>query len=120
MVSRRRTNPKDEPVPSPRRRPATTLETRENQMISLAVDLAERQLREGTASAQVVTHYLKLGTTRERLEQARLEREVELLRAKSDQMASAERIEKLYTDAIAAMRSYQGQAPEELDDDPDL
>jgi hypothetical protein len=68
----------------------------------------------------VTVHYLKLGTTRERLEQEKMAREVELLKAKSDQMASAERIERLYTDAIAAMRSYQGQPQAEYDDDPDL
>ena len=118
MVSRRRTTPNPEPMPRPRR--ATTPEGRENQMVALAVDLAETQLREGTASAQVVVHYLKLGTTRERLEQAKIEHEVELLKHRTDQIASAERIEKLYTDAITAMRSYQGQPELEDLDDSDL
>jgi hypothetical protein len=89
-------------------------------MIALAVDHAERQLREGTAPAQVVVHYLKLGTTREKLEQEKMAREVELLRAKSDAMVSADRIEKLYTNAINAMRSYQGQADMGYEDDPEL
>lgn len=92
-----------------RKAPATTPEAREDQMISLAVNLAEEQLRNGTASAQVITHYLKLGTTRERLEQKKLEQEVELARAKTETLESARRIEGLYTDAINAMRRYSGQ-----------
>lgn len=97
------------------RRPATTAEGRENQLISLAVDLAEKQLVEGTASSQVVTHFLKLASTREKLEQERLQRENLLLSAKVDQIASGSRIEELYEDAIKAMRSYSGQ--EEFDYD---
>jgi hypothetical protein len=98
-------------------RPATTLEGRENQLVSLAVDLAEQQLANGTASAQVISHYLKLGSTRELLEQERLSQENELLKAKVDQLASAKRIEELYASALDAMRSYQGQEPMEFDDD---
>ena len=64
-------------------RPALTPESRENQLISLAVDLAERQLQEGTASSQVITHYLKLGSTRERQEKEKLEEEIKLLRART-------------------------------------
>lgn len=90
-------------------RPALTPEARENQLISLAVDLAEQQLRDGTASSQVITHYLKLGTTRERLEKELLEREVELKKAKTESIQSAERIEKLYSEAITAMRNYGGR-----------
>lgn len=89
-------------------RPATTPENRENQMISLAVDLAERQLREGTASAQVISHFLKLGSTRERLEQERLSRENILLKAKAEAVASTQRIEALYEEAMNAMRGYKG------------
>lgn len=92
----------------PRRPPATTPEGRENQLIALAVDVAEQQMREGTASAQVITHYLKLGTTRERLEQEKIARENELLRARTESMASAQRVEELYTRALDAMRSYAG------------
>lgn len=94
----------------PRRRaPATTPEGRENQLINLAVDLAERQLSEGTASSQVITHYLKLGTTKERLEKEKLEKENELLKAKTEAIQSAKRVEELYKDALNAMRSYSGQ-----------
>jgi hypothetical protein len=74
----------------------------------LAVELAEEQLRSGTASAQVITHYLKLGTTREQLEQERLRQENALMKAKIDNMASQARVEEMYTKALEAMRSYSG------------
>jgi DNA-binding ferritin-like protein len=96
-------------------RPATTPEAREQQMISLADELAERQLRDGTASAQVITHYLKLGSSRERLEQERLANENILLKAKKEAMDSQARIEEMYGAALNAMRSYAGQPPMELD-----
>lgn len=89
-------------------RPATTIEGRENQLVSLAVDLAEKQLREGTASSQVITHYLKLGTTRELLEKEKLKHENELLKARTEAMISGEKSEELYQAAIDAMRSYTG------------
>lgn len=95
----------------PPRPPATTPEARENQLIALSVDLAERQLRQGTASAQVISHYLKLGSSRERLEQSLLEETIALKRATRENMASAERVEQLYSSAIDAMRAYSGQAP---------
>ncbi|MET0787219.1 MAG: hypothetical protein ABWY25_10980 [Paenisporosarcina sp.] len=98
------------------RRPATTSEGREGQLVALAVDLAEEQLAEGTASAQVISHYLKLGSTREVLEQERLAQENELLKAKVDQLASGKRIEELYEEALDAMRSYAGQIVHESDD----
>jgi hypothetical protein len=111
------TSRKDAEPSRPRRPPATTLEGREAQMISLAVDLTERQLREGTASSQVITHYLKLGTTREKLEQEKLARENILLAAKAEGIASGQRVEDLYEKAIKAMRSYQGQeVPEDYED----
>ena len=89
-------------------RPALSPEVRENQMISLAVDLAEKQLMEGTASSQVITHYLKLGSTKERLEKEKLEEENKLLKAKTEALQSAKRVEELYSDAIAAMKRYSG------------
>lgn len=93
---------------SRRTRPALTPEGRENQMISLAVDLAEKQLIEGTASSQVITHYLKLGSTKERLEKEKLEEENKLLKARTEALQSAKRVEELYADAIAAMKRYSG------------
>lgn len=95
----------------PRRPPATTIEGRENQLVSLAVDLAEHQLAKGTASAQVITHYLKLASTREALEQERLQKENELLAARVTQIESQRRIEELYEQALNSMRIYAGQEP---------
>jgi len=104
--------------PGRRRPPAKTPEARENQLVSLAVDLAERQLLDGTASAQVITHYLKLATEREKAEVARIKNDNRLTDAKIEQMASASRQEELYAQALSAMRAYSGQAPpEELDTD---
>lgn len=100
----------------PKRRPATSEEAREGQLVSLAMDLAERQLQDGTASSQVISHYLKLGSTRERLEQERLRRENEVLAAKVESMISAKRVEELYEAALNAMRSYAGQQLETYDD----
>lgn len=99
------------------RRPATTLEGRENQLISLAADLAERMLIDGTASSQVITHFLKLGSTRERVEQEKLQRENLLLSAKIDALASGKRIEELYDAAISAMRTYAGRDVSDYDED---
>ncbi len=87
--------------------PATTPEARENQLIALAVDLAEKQMREGTASAQVITHYLKLGSTKERLEKDILEKQKKLIEAKTESLQSAKRIEELYANALDAMRLYK-------------
>ena len=89
-------------------RPALTPEARENQMIALAVDLAEQQLLDGTATSQVITYYLKLGSTKERLEKEKLERENELLRARTESLQSMKHIEELYTNALKAMRKYSG------------
>lgn len=98
-------------------RPALTPEARENQLIYLATDLAEQQLRDGTASSQVITHYLKLGTAKERLERQILEKQKDLITAKTEMLQSAKRVEELYTDAIAAMRRYSGHGVEE--DEPE-
>ena len=89
-------------------RPALTPEARENQLISLAVDLAEKQLMEGTASSQVITHYLKLGSTKERIEKEILQEQKKLISAKTKALKSAESIEELYKEAITAMRRYSG------------
>lgn len=97
------------------RPPARSVEARENQMIALAIDLAEKQLMEGTASSQVITHYLKLATTRERLEKEKLQRENELLRAKTESLQSGSRLEDLYNKAANAMRHYQGVNEDEED-----
>lgn len=94
-------------------RPALSPEARENQMIALAVDCAERQLQEGTASSQVITHYLKLGTMKEKLELERLQGEIELQKAKTKALANAEEIKILYEQALTAMRTYNGQGSDD-------
>jgi hypothetical protein len=101
----------------PTRRPQTTVGGRENQLVSLAVDLAEKQLSDGTASAQVISHFLKHGSTREILEQDKLRQENELLKAKVEQLASSKRVEELYQNALDAMRTYAGHDPVEYEED---
>jgi DNA-binding ferritin-like protein len=102
-------NPKTVDQPKRRRPPATTPEARENQMISLAIDLAEKQLSEGKASSQVITHYLKLGSTKERIEKEILEKQKDLIEAKTESIKSARKVEELYKNALDAMRTYSGQ-----------
>lgn len=88
--------------------PARSQEARENQMIALAENLAEEQLRNGTASSQIIVHYLRLATTREQLEKSNLEEDIKLKKAKTEALESAKQMEKMYANAIAAMRSYSG------------
>lgn len=89
--------------------PATSPEERENQLIALAMDSAEQQLRDGTASSQMITHFLKLATTREQLEKEKLEREGQLLAARVEALEGQQRSEEMYAKALDAMRSYAGQ-----------
>lgn len=98
-------------------RPALSPEARENQLISLAVNLVEQRLLDGTASSQEVTHFLKLGSMKERQERERQAEEIKLLKAKTEALQSAKRVEELYTNAINAMRRYSGQGGEEFNDD---
>lgn len=103
-------------------RPATTPEARQNQMIDYAVSLAEKQLIEGTASSQIITHYLKLAAERKReeLELNILEKQAELYAAKAKQINNLEKSDELYKRAIAAMRMYSGlgeEEPEDVDED---
>lgn len=93
--------------------PPMTQEARETQLISLAMDLAEQRLRDGTASAQEITYYLRLGSQRDRLEREMLEAKNELLLAKTDAIKAAERTEQLYAEAIKAFRIYEGDGDEE-------
>lgn len=104
--------------PTKRGAPARTVEARETELIGMAVDLAAEQLSAGTASSQVITHFLKLGTMRAKLEMEKLAQENELLKAKTEALASTKRIEELYKEALDAMRSYQGQEIEggDIDD----
>lgn len=100
----------------PKMRPALTPEARENQMIALAVDIAEQQMRDGTASSQIITHYLKLGTMRERLEMKRIEQEIELQKAKTKAIDNMEESRVLYENAIKAMREYGGYGSSDDED----
>lgn len=95
--------------------PATSPEERENQLIALAMDSAEQQLRDGTASSQMITHFLKLATTREQLEKEKLEREGQLLAARVEALEGQQRSEEMYAKALDAMRSYAGQ--QSIDDE---
>lgn len=98
-------------------RPAMTPEARENQLIALAVDLVEQRLLDGTASSQETTHFLKLGSMKNRLEMEKLEEENRLLRAKTASLESAKRSEELFVEAIKAMRRYSGQGGDPDDDE---
>lgn len=100
---------------SRRRSTARTPEAREDELAALAYDLAERQIREGSASSQVVTHFLKAGSRRERMEQMRMTHEIELMEVKKKQIEGQQHLEELFADAIGAMRSYQGQDPSEIE-----
>lgn len=93
----------------PKARPATTDEARENQLIALATSLAEQQLRDGTASSQVIVHYLKLGSTKEKLEKEILEKQRDLIAAKTESLHSSRRVDEMYAEALNAMRAYSGQ-----------
>lgn len=115
MAKKKKTESKE---PTKKIRPATTPEARENQLIALAVDLAEKQLLEGTASSQVITHYLKLGTAKEKLEREILESKKELMKAQTENLQAAKRIEELYTNALNAMKHYSGQdRDQDVEDD---
>lgn len=106
----------ESPRSTPKRRTALTPEGREGQMIALAVDLAEQQLREGTASSQVITHFLKLGSERERLERERLAEENKLLRAKTEALEAQKESKVQYEKILKALRNYNGMGdPDEYD-----
>ena len=100
-----------------RMRPAISPEARENQMISLAMDLAEQQLRDGTASSQLITEFVKRGSTKARLEKEILKEQKELMAAKTESIQSAKRVEELYTNALNAMRRYSGQGDQDEPED---
>lgn len=104
MAANRKSVDSDVPTPPP----ATTLRAREQQIVAAAIDLAEQQIRDGTVSSQTMAHFLKLGTTREELEQAKLQHEIAVLNAKAEAYASGKRVEELYADALKAMNEYKG------------
>ena len=95
-------------------RPGLTPESRENQIVSLAIDLAEKQIREGTASSQVITHFLKLGSTTNMLEKETLKKNLELITAKTESIKSGKVVEELYKSALEAMRRYSGNSNSDI------
>ena len=97
-------------------RPALSPEARENQLISLAIDLVEQRLLDGTASSQETTHFLKLATSKAKLENKLLEAQTEMAIAKKEALQSQKRSEELFTEAIKAFRNYSGQDDEEDED----
>lgn len=100
-----------------KRRPALTPEARENQLIALAVDLVEKRLIEGTASSQETTHFLKLASSKARIEKEILERQKDLITARTEALQSQKRVEELYAEAIKAMRKYSGQGDDNENDE---
>ena len=103
----------ESPVALPKMRPALSPESKEGQMISLAMDLVEQRLRDGTATSQETTHFLKLATEKERTEREIAKKQLELMEAKRQQIASQARIEELYENAMKAFQRYSGHGDEE-------
>ncbi len=95
---------------SQRTMPALSEEAQEKRMIAAATNLAYEQIMNGTASSQVITHYLKLGTEKNRLEMEKLKAENDMLKAKTEAIQSVKRIEELYSDAMKAMSVYSGNS----------
>src|SRR3954467_3986871 len=100
--------------------PARTPEAREDELAALAYDLAESQIQSGTASSQVITHFLKAGSRRERMEQMRMEYEIELMQVQKEQLEGQKRGEELYLSALRAMRVYSGQGSSEDEFDEEM
>ena len=101
-----------------RLRPGLTPEADENQLISLSIDAAKKMLLEGKAPTSIVLHYLKLATTRERLEREIMEKEMELKDAKIQALESQAKVEQLYADAMRAMQRYSGYGEENDNESP--
>lgn len=91
-------------------RPSLTPEAREQKMISLALDLVEQRLRDGTASSQETTHFLKRASIKEQIELERLKAETEMIIAKKESLQSQQRSEEMFREAIDAFRRYSGQS----------
>lgn len=97
-----------------RGKPPTTPEEAERLAISAAMDLAAQQILDGTASNSVILHFLKLGSSREKLEQARIESDTKLAQAKVAALESAARTEELVSEALDAFRLYSGDSDAQL------
>lgn len=103
----------------PSLRPGLTPEADENQMIALAMSLVEKRLRDGSASSQETTHFLKLATTKARLENQLLEAQTAMAIAKKEALESQKRSEEMFREAIAAFKSYSGHTEEVEEEDYD-
>lgn len=101
-------------------RPAETPQGRENQLITLATDLVERRLRDGSATSQEVCHFLKMASPREQMERQKMEYEAQLLQARTENMANSERFGELAEKALKAFKQYAGQSDDEDDDDTNV
>lgn len=99
--------------------PGKTVEARERQLISLAYDVAEKQLRSGDITSQTLTHFLKMGASTAVLEKEKLQHETALLKAKADVLISEKNKEVLFKEAIAAFKKYSGQQEVSIDQLPD-
>ena len=97
----------------PKRRPALTPDAREKQIVSAAYDLAEERILNGTASAQEIVYFLKVGSMREKMERERMAEDIKLSRAKTEAIESEKENKVLYEQAIAAMRNYAGYGDSE-------
>jgi hypothetical protein len=84
----------------------------------MAYDLAEKQLKNGDASSQVITHFLKSASTRGRIEELRLTHEIELMKAKKSQIESQEELQNMFKEAITAMGTVRYEEPGDDDDMP--
>jgi len=105
----RKSQGRDPNIKKRKSKPAETPEGRENQLIALAYDAAEERIRNGTASSAEIVHFLRMGSTKERLDQKDKQKDIELKSAKTDALESQKRIEELYSNALSAMRKYSGQ-----------
>ena len=102
--------------PMPKFRPAINPEARDNQVISMAYDLAEKRLREGTATSQEVTHFLKLGSAKAPDELELLKAQTAMTVAKKEALESQKNMEEVYAKAIKAMRTYHGMGDPDDED----
>lgn len=88
--------------------PAANPESRENQLISLATNEAEKRIRDGSASDTLLSHFLRLGTQKEKLEKEILEKQKNLLDAKTESIKSTKRFEEIYQKALESMKICRG------------
>lgn len=106
-------------TPRPKGRPAITPEARENQMIALAMDLVEQRLLDGSASSQETTHFLKLATTKYRVELETMKEQKKLIAAKTEELEGRKETKAMFEEAIKAMRTYSGKG-DDVDEDTNI